>query len=262
MSDETIVSADGTKLSAFVTGSGPPLVLVHGSTISKETWAFVQPHLAQEHTVWAYDRRGRGQSGAGDEGYGLEAEGEDVRAVLDAAGPGAHLLAHSFGAVCALEAVAGDVDLASLTLYEPPVHAKAAAEATERALERLRAGDRAGALAVFLPEVAGFSAEEVAMVQSIPEVWARFIHAVPTLEREARALMDYEWKPSRFGSVGAPTLLLAGELTDAPIYATREELREAFPHGEEHVFGGQRHIAFAADPEGFANTVLRFTRRH
>lgn len=120
MGDETIVSADGTKLSALVTGSGPPLVLVHGSASSKETWAFVQPYLAREHTVWAYDRRGRGQSEGGDEGYGLEAEGEDVRAVLDAAGPGAHLLAHSFGAVCALEAVAGGVDLASLTLYEPP----------------------------------------------------------------------------------------------------------------------------------------------
>lgn len=262
MTDHTIVSADGTKLSASVTGSGPPLVLVHGITSCKETWAFVRPHLAEEHTVWAYDRRGRGESEAGDEGYGLEAEGEDVRAVLDAAGPGADLLAHSFGAVCALEAVAGGVNIASLTLYEPPVHAQSAADAMERALERLRAGDREGALAVFLPEVAGFSPAEVAMVQSIPPVWARFVDTVPTLEREAGALMAYEWEPSRFRSVGAPTLLLAGELTDAPIYATREQLRDAFPHAEEHAFEGQRHIAYAADPEGFANTVLAFTRRH
>jgi hypothetical protein len=58
------------------------------------------------------------------------------------------------------------------------------------------------------------------------------------------------------------TLLLAGELTDAPIFATLKQLREAFPHAEEHVFEGQRHIAFAADREGFANTVLRLTRRH
>lgn len=99
-------------------------------------------------------------------------------------------------------------------------------------------------------------------VQSIPPVWARFVDTVPTLEREAGELMTYAWEPSRFRSVGAPTLLLAGELTDAPIYATREQLREAFPHAEEHAFEGQRHIAFAADPEGFANTVLPFTRRH
>ena len=259
--ERTITSTDGTKLSARVTGSGSPLVLVHGSTGSKGSWAFVEPRLAAHHSVWSYDRRGRGQSDAGGEGYSLQAEVDDVLAVLDAVGAPTHLVSHSFGSVCALEAAATGAEIASLTLYEPPVHARIAEAATDRALARLRTGELDAGLAMFLREVVGLSTDELAMIQSIPEVWSRLLDTAPTLERESDALNTFDWDPARYCSITAPTLVLAGECTDAPIYATPEELRGAIPHAEAHVLAGQRHIAFAADPEGTADTVLRFSTR-
>ena len=54
MSDELVLEPrDGTKLSANHMGSGSPLVLVHGSIVTQQTWALVAPLLAKRHTVWS-----------------------------------------------------------------------------------------------------------------------------------------------------------------------------------------------------------------
>ena len=63
------------------------------------------------------DRRGR--SGDAEE-YSLKKELDDVKAVLDMAGPDSYLLGHSYGAVCALEA-AKRFSVSKLVLYEPPI---------------------------------------------------------------------------------------------------------------------------------------------
>lgn len=73
-----MVSADGTTISARVTGDGSPLVLVHGTTGSKDSWAMVEEALARHHTVWAYDRRGRADSGDRPDDYSFEHEVADV----------------------------------------------------------------------------------------------------------------------------------------------------------------------------------------
>lgn len=259
MGEERIVSADGTELSARVTGSGPPLVLVHGTTGSKESWAFVEPGLAEHHTVWSYDRRGRGDSGDADD-HDLGREVADVLAVLDATGEPAHLVGHSFGAVCALGAAATGCELETLVVYEPPVHPERAGEPIQRALAHLDAGEDEAALLVFLPEVAGLSEDEIAMVRSIPPVWNRFLEAAPTAGREVRAIAAQPWDPERYRGITAPTLLLSGELTDSPTYLTLAELAAAVPHAETAVLAGQRHIAFAGDPAAFVDTVVGFTR--
>ena len=58
-------SKDGTPIAYERSGSGPALILVDGALCSR---AFgpspkLAPLLARHFTVYAYDRRGRGQSG-------------------------------------------------------------------------------------------------------------------------------------------------------------------------------------------------------
>jgi pimeloyl-ACP methyl ester carboxylesterase len=77
--------------------------------------------LAERFTVHLVDRRGRGLSGDGsDGGYDIAREVEDLAAVAEAAGEPAALLAHSFGAVVALTALAGGARFSRVLLYEPP----------------------------------------------------------------------------------------------------------------------------------------------
>jgi pimeloyl-ACP methyl ester carboxylesterase len=259
--DATVRSTDGTELAVRVTGTGSPVVLVHGTTGSKDSWVFVEPLLATKHTVWAYDRRGRGESGDHAE-HSLDREVDDVLAVVARAGQGdqVHLVGHSYGGCCAMEAAArSDSSLASLTVYEPPFHAVKAAQPVARALERLDADDPETALVMFLSEVAGVSDDEIAMARSVDFVWAGMVATAGTLRREAQALTARPWDANRYRSIGIATLLISGEVTQSPVYLTADDVRDAVPHADAVVLPGQGHIAIAADPQAFANAVLQFT---
>src|SRR5436190_5786548 len=118
----TFTSKDGTAIGCFVSGSGTPMVLVHGTSADHGRWAPIMPALERHFTVYACDRRGRGASGLG-EPYAIEREFEDVAAVVDGIGGPVDLLGHSYGAICALEASRLTPHLRRLVLYEPPVPA-------------------------------------------------------------------------------------------------------------------------------------------
>ena len=56
----SVVSADGTRIGCEVDGTGPPLLLVHGSTAGRGRWATVRDAFAAGFTLHLMDRRGRG----------------------------------------------------------------------------------------------------------------------------------------------------------------------------------------------------------
>lgn len=98
---------DAVDLRYDVSGSGPALVLLHGSVLSRAIWrglGYLGP-LAAEHTVIRVDLRGHGMSGAPHEAssYTQEIFVADLLAVLDAEGIGrAALMGYSLGARIAL----------------------------------------------------------------------------------------------------------------------------------------------------------------
>ena len=101
-------SADATELYAEVFGpdDGDTVVLAHGWTEQLSFWGRVIRRLRDEGLrVVAYDLRGHGHSAAGAGGdYALERFGEDLEAVLAAAGAGADrepatVVGHSLGAM-------------------------------------------------------------------------------------------------------------------------------------------------------------------
>ena len=65
---ETVTSADGTKIAFERTGSGSPLVLVHGAVTDHRVWEAreLRSPLEDQFTVYAMDRRGHGESGGDD----------------------------------------------------------------------------------------------------------------------------------------------------------------------------------------------------
>jgi pimeloyl-ACP methyl ester carboxylesterase len=60
-------------------GSGAPLVLVHGTGGFSTRWKPILPAFEKYFTVYAVDRRGRGESGDGSN-YAIEREFDDVAA--------------------------------------------------------------------------------------------------------------------------------------------------------------------------------------
>src|SRR4051812_34532804 len=58
-----MVDVGGTVIRTRRSGSGPPLLLLHGNPQTHVMWHKVAPRLAQDFTVVAADLRGYGDSG-------------------------------------------------------------------------------------------------------------------------------------------------------------------------------------------------------
>ena len=85
MSQQTVASQDGTPISYWRSGDGPPLVLVHGSFDDHNVWAPVLAAFEERFSVYAVDRRGRGGSGDGS-GHSLSSEAADIAEVVESIG--------------------------------------------------------------------------------------------------------------------------------------------------------------------------------
>lgn len=262
MQAKTVISADGTELAARCSGSGSPVVLVHGAMGSLDSFVLIEGLLAERHAVWVYSRRGRVGSGDGP-GYGLDREIEDVLAVLDVAGDGAHLLGHSSGASYCLMAAPRARSLRSLVLYEPPLHVdRVDAALLDAAQSALDVGDPDRAIELFCP-VADIVEQEVDVLRTLEPAWERMREGVLMLPRELRALrVDGRALLSAVEPPDVPTLYLYGEDTDSASYPTLDEVAELMPKAQLQCLPGQRHLAPAFDPTTFAQAVLDFTTAH
>ena len=167
-----MTSLDGTPIAYHRAGTGPPLVLVQGTgAASPLAWPSF-PALAGHFTLYAVDRRGRGESGDGDS-YAVEREFEDVAAVVEAIGQPAHLLGHSFGGLCSLEAALRTRNVRRLILYEPagvpvPGEPPVLRSLIDRLQAVLETGDGEEVLTVFYREVAGMTPDEIERLRSSP----------------------------------------------------------------------------------------------
>ncbi|MGW8482754.1 alpha/beta fold hydrolase [Microbacterium sp. NPDC055903] len=126
-----------------VRGSGPAVVLLHGTSASHAVWEPIAKALETEATTIAVDQRGHGRSGKPQAGYTADAFADDVVAVLDALGLERAVIAgHSLGARNAWVAAArhpGRVAGVVCVDYTPWVDA----HVLDVLRDRVAAGDRA-----------------------------------------------------------------------------------------------------------------------
>jgi pimeloyl-ACP methyl ester carboxylesterase len=261
---ETVTSRDGTPIACEHGGEGPPLVLVHGTTSDRLTWQLVLPDLQRSFTVYAMNRRGRGESvSGGGSTYDIEREFEDVVALIESKGGTVGLLGHSYGAICSLEGALRSSQVRRLILYEGTIPVPEGTElyspeALDSVRSSLKAGDREGALTIFYHDIALISPEEIEMLRSLP-IWAARVALAPTIPQEMRAFESYvsTFDPARLGNLRTPTLLLLGG--DCPaLERAAEALDAALPDSQIVVMPDQAHLAHRTAPELFAREVVRF----
>jgi pimeloyl-ACP methyl ester carboxylesterase len=223
-------------------------------------WTAVLPALVERFSVYAVDRRGYGESRDGPT-YAIEREFEDIAAVVDSIGEPAHLLGHSFGALCALEAALLTRNLRKLILYEPAMPLAGVALYPEGIIDRLQglldAGDREGMLATFLGEVVGLSHNEIEQMRSSPS-WPARVARAHNVPRESRAEEQYKFDARRFKDLHTPTLLLTGSDSPDFLKAGTEAVHAALPNSRIAVMPGQQHIAIYTAPDLFLHEVITF----
>jgi pimeloyl-ACP methyl ester carboxylesterase len=259
----TVASRDGTQIGVWSGGDGPPLVLVHGTSVDHDNWQALRPHLEPHVTVHAMDRRGRGASGDAP-GYELTREFEDVAAVVDAVaqdtGAPVDVLGHSYGGLCAFGAVTHTPNVRRLVLYEgwpsPDQHLRASELEAARKLEPLlTAGRHEQALETFYRDVVQVTEDDLRTIRTLPE-WPARVAVAHTIVRELRA--DPTFDPEQAARVAVPVLLLVGGDTPHPLRHDPETVAAALPDAHIETLPGQQHIAHRYDPGRFAQRVLAF----
>jgi len=114
---------NGTDLYYEERGSGPPLLLIHGTGAYAELWSPVLDGLARSFRAIAYDRRGLARSPS-TKRWSLSDHARDAAALLDSIGASpATVVGWSGGGVVALDLTASFPEhVTALVLAEPGVH--------------------------------------------------------------------------------------------------------------------------------------------
>jgi pimeloyl-ACP methyl ester carboxylesterase len=259
-----IASRDGTPIAVFREGSGPPILLVHGTAGDHTTFRIVGPQLAETHAVWAMDRRGRGASGDRLP-YSIEREFEDVSVVAEAlaeeTGVAIPVFGHSYGGRCALGAALLTDAVGRVICYEgspaPPGGSYHPVGIEDRLRERLAAGDHEALLETFMSEIVGMTPEELEDYRANP-IWPTRVAAASTIPRELDAEAEAAASLERLGTVRQPVLQILGSASLPIFRAATVALDARLADGRIVEIDGAKHAAHHTHPEAVVAAVRAF----
>jgi pimeloyl-ACP methyl ester carboxylesterase len=237
-------SRDGTEIAFDQLGGGPALILTVGAFNERSTGIPLATFLAPHFSVFAYDRRGRGES-SDTLPYAVDREVEDLAAVIEAAGGSAAVFGYSSGAALALRAAAYGLPITRLVLYEAPFRPKGALIPNEpdhvKHLSALIAANRRGdAVEYYQSKLVGIPETIVVQMRSAPFRPA-LERLAPTLVYDATIMGDGSMPTELVARVTMPALALAGGASAPFMQAAATALAEALPHGRAEIVAGQTH---------------------
>jgi len=243
-----VTSKDGTTIAFDRTGEGPPIVVVGGALSTRGAAEPLAGLLAPSFTVYAYDRRARGDSGDTPP-YAVEREVEDIQALVEDAGGSAFAFGHSSGGVLALEAAAQTLGISKLALYEPPFivdnsHPPLPNDYIERLTELASTDRRGDAVQYFMVTGVGVPIEAVASMREA-SFWPALEAVAHTLSYDGRIMGDHmSGKPlpsDRWASVTIPTLVIDGGESPPWQRNAVQGLVDVLPDAQRRTIEGQTH---------------------
>jgi 3-oxoadipate enol-lactonase len=237
------------------TGSGLPIIFLHGVGSDKSIWRPQLDHFGQNRRAVAFDYPGYGESDL-IEGATRDDFAASILAAMDSLGiERAHVCGLSLGGVIAIAMHAAAPDrCASLIVADSfAVHpdgqgiydrSVAASEAmTMRELAEARSGVLLG------------SAATDELRREVVETMAAIDPAAYRLGAAAVWLADQK---DRAAHISSPTLLIVGEEDGITPPALSKELERLIPDSRLEVIGSSGHLANAEQPRRFNELVDRF----
>lgn len=239
-------------------GSGPLVVLVHGTMDRSTAFARVMGHLAEVEVV-AYDRRGYGRSlEQGPPPRSVAAAVEDLFTVM--AGRPAVVAGHSFGGhVAALAAVTDPGLVRAVAVWEAPLAWLPWWPADSAGALAVQAGSPEEAAETFMRRLVGDERWE----NLPPGTRAQRRAEGPALVADLAAIRTTEapWTFEALAATGLP--VVTGHGSESKPYHARSavELAAAVPGADLVVIEGAAHGAHTSHPREFAAFVERAIAR-
>lgn len=250
-----------------------PLVLVHGSWASHETWEYVVPELAMSFSVLTYDRRGHSRSERPAAQGSVREDVADLAAIIEYLGlSSAWVAGSSFGASITLRLAGERPDLLrGVIAHEPPLFSLLAddslfapmlEEVREKfgaVVDRIASGDHGGAAKDFVETVA---LGPGSWAQLPPRTQQILIENAPTFLDET---IDPEQLAIDLGSLvsfSRPVLLTTGEQSPSIFAPVVSKIADVILTAEAHRFMSAGHIPHVTHPEAYVEATASFIRKH
>jgi pimeloyl-ACP methyl ester carboxylesterase len=262
---------DGVELEYEVSGTGEPVVFIHGAFIA-DTFRplLAEPSLAGHYRLILYHRRGYAGSNRASEPISVARQAADCRALLRHLGvERAHVVGHSYGAIVALQLALDTPSVVhSLALLEPGLMVGASAqgyrESLARGVERYREAGAEVVVDEFLQ--ARWPGYRATLDGVLPGAFAQAVADAETwFEREASGQLAWRFDEAEVRRISQPTLSVLGGESDAlwsRFGETHRLLLAWLPHAEGFVLPGTTHFTQLEDPRGMAEALAAFWARH
>jgi len=258
--------SDGISYAVSEHGNGNALVLLHGFTGSRASWAALVPELARDHHVLTFDLLGHGDSDSpAPARHDVERQTRDLADLLERlrATP-ADVLGYSFGARVALRlAIDAPGCVRRLILESPSAGiADPAARATRRIsdqrwVDQLARGDMAGFVHDWAAQPIFASQERLPPATRLGLEAERRSNRPDGLAASLLGAGQGVMAPlhGRLGAITAPTLVISGRL-DRRGSERAEEVAQGIPAARHVIIEDAGHTPHLERQERFLGLVL------
>ncbi|MDA0256550.1 MAG: alpha/beta hydrolase [Chloroflexi bacterium] len=238
-------------------GSGEPILFVHGYTGSHDSWDSVVPRLADRYRCIVMDLRGAGDSGHPPGGYSIEQYAADVIGVADALGLDRFTyVGHSMGGHVGMWLGLEHADrLTRLVLVAPGMADGSMVPATlhEEAIRKRRAGAREEMLAERIAQNA--RSERVDEALEARRVDRALSVSDGHLEDSFQAMRGLRIR-DRLGEIRTPTLVVSGG-ADWLLAANLQDV-QLLPNASLHVLSRVGHRIPTEVPAALSRVLADF----
>jgi 3-oxoadipate enol-lactonase len=254
--------ADTVTLHYSESGTGTPVVLLHGFPLSSETWRAQRAGLGDRWRVITPDLRGHGKSPAPDGAYSVEAMARDLLAFLDSLRiPKAVIMGHSMGGYVTLAAakIAPERFLAlGLIASQAAADTDEARQGRLKLVEKVRVEGSAAVAAALIPRLFAPGADA-----KIVEAARQMILNTPRagMIGTLQAMAARENTEAVLAKTRVPVLLLAGEHDQIIPLAKSQSLAAAVPGTTLAVIEKAGHMPMLEEPERTTAAIGEFLRR-
>jgi len=255
----------GAELACEVSGTGPPLLLLHAFPLGLVMWDEQASALADSHQVVRFDCRGFGGSAPGDGLLTMERIADDAAGVLDRLGlPSATVAGVSMGGYAALAMVRRHPDrIRALVLADTRAGADSPEAKANRAAqaEKVRRDGAAAIADAVLPKLLGATSH-----RERPELVARvrrIIEANPPrgITDALAGLAARADSTPTLREIRVPTLVVVGEEDAITPLADAEALQRGIAGSRLAVIPRAGHLSSLENPDEFNRQLRAFPGR-
>ncbi|WP_057938522.1 alpha/beta fold hydrolase [Algoriphagus resistens] len=251
------------KLNFKKTGSGKPLIILHGLFGSADNWFSISKELKDHYTLYLIDQRNHGDSPQSDD-WNYEVMVEDLKELMDNEGlKKAYLMGHSMGGKTAMNFALRYPDKVE-KLIVADIAPRYYAVHHQRILEGLNALD--------LNEIQSRKEADEELSKYVPEVGVRQF----LLKSLGRDSDGFQWKinlpviTEKINEVGkalpegesftGPTLFLAGANSSYIQQSDIDDIDAFFPNNVVEFIADAAHWLHAEQPDAVVEEIRKFLK--